>query len=429
MAIGSSPLYNMTQYVQEHTLLNRGMIDIGGCAVPHAIKSNNKTEACERLGMASLYFSLAILTPYIFLPIFNKRALLKHGIVKDLKSQEKKIIQVSKEFLNKDSNKMIKGIKAKGKQLGCEKDFDNILDRFKDKESLRQKLIKAHGNILTKDYLSTAWMWCATPYVVTEITERTTNRKGYSGSIGMKKDVQLSDKDYQKQKHKKMIASALLATVPSLLVPRMVTKAIKNPNHINKFMKTLNKKANLFDYGFEINMSKTIFATVWGTTSLPSKIIAARDKDERRDRALRESALFGMYFTGDFLLNNVLGRVSDKIFNTKIIDTDKANGKKLNFFQKFKLPLRNFREVEEKLVGETPKMINRTKNIGAGIYWASLLGNMALIGFGLPTVLNKILKSSIAKEAQNKKIENKFELHNATFDKIKSNKNIRAIAK
>lgn len=70
--------------------INHSTIDIGGCAVPHAIKSNNKTEACERLGMASLYFSLAILTPYIMLPMFNKRALSKHGIVKDFKSNEKK---------------------------------------------------------------------------------------------------------------------------------------------------------------------------------------------------------------------------------------------------------------------------------------------------------------------------------------------------
>lgn len=41
--------YEITTTVQENTLLNRGLLDIGGCAIPQAIMSNNKDEAIERL--------------------------------------------------------------------------------------------------------------------------------------------------------------------------------------------------------------------------------------------------------------------------------------------------------------------------------------------------------------------------------------------
>ena len=46
--------YDITQKVQENTLLNRGIVDIGGCAIPQAIMSNNKDEAIERFSMLSL---------------------------------------------------------------------------------------------------------------------------------------------------------------------------------------------------------------------------------------------------------------------------------------------------------------------------------------------------------------------------------------
>ena len=403
MRVGNSFLYNATQYVQEHTLLNRGMIDLGGCGIPHALKSNNKTEAAERLSMSSILFSLSFLGPLVLLPMFNKRALLKNGIVKNFSNNEKKIIQVSKEFLNKDVDKMVKGIQETGKRLNCEKDFNNILERFPDKEVLRQKLLKAHNSIMKKDFLSTAWQWCSTPYIVTEITEKITHKKGFSATYEMGDTKQLSDKEYQKQKHRKMLSSALLATVPSILIPTIIHKGIKNPNTTNKILKSINKNAKLFDYTQEVNMPKIIYYSVWVGTSYPSKVIASRDKNERKDRFLRDGALIGMYSCGDSLINNVLGRASDKFLKTKIMDTDKLKGKKNNFFTRFKMPLKNFRDVEYQLKGESYKLIKRTQNAGAGIYWVSLLTNMGLIGFALPTVLNKILKKSVKKD----KIANK----------------------
>ena len=86
--------------------------------------------------------------------------------------------------------------------------------------------------------------------------------------------------------------------------------------------------------------------------------------------------------------------VINKIFGTKIMESSDKN---LNFFQKFKLKLRNFRKLEQ-TTEMAPELLKKTKSIGAGLYWFSLLTNTALIGFALPKFLNKFLRYNIKKE-------------------------------
>ena len=160
--------------------------------------------------------------------------------------------------------------------------------------------------------------------------------------------------------------------------------------------KKIAKNPHNFDYTSGTNMSKTIYASVWLLSSFPAKLISSRDKNELKDRALRDIGLFTMFFGGDFLINNIAGRIADKIFGTKIMND---GGKDLNFLQKFKMPLRNFKTLDE-VKNIPPEILKKTKNIGAGLYWFSLLTNTALIGFGLPKVLNKFLRHNIEKEKE-----------------------------
>ena len=141
-------------------------------------------------------------------------------------------------------------------------------------------------------------------------------------------------------------------------------------------------------------MSKFIYASIWVLSSFPAKLISSRDSNERKDRALRDIGLFTMFFGGDFLISNILGRLSDRFLGTQIMDN---GGKNLNFFQKFKMPLKNFRTLDE-IKGISPEVLKKSKNIGAGLYWFSLLTNTALIGFALPKFLNKFLRYNIEKE-------------------------------
>ena len=78
------------------------------------------------------------------------------------------------------------------------------------------------------------------------------------------------------------------------------------------------------------------------------------------------------------------------------MNTEKYSGKNLNFLQKFKLPLKNFKTLDN--LGLQKDVLKKTKTVGASLYWVSLLTNTALIGFVLPRLLNTMLRHNIAKE-------------------------------
>ena len=199
----------------------------------------------------------------------------------------------------------------------------------------------------------------------------------------MKADSQIDDKTYRRNKNLKMLGSALCATIPGLIIPKLVTKGLKG-NSGNKILKFIKNNPENFDYGFSVNMSKTLFASMWLLSSYPSNIISARDGDERRDRACRN-------FLGDHVISNVVGRTIDKFAGTKIMNTDKFKGKNPNFFDKLTLTIRDFREFE-KMPNMSKETLRKTKNAGAAAYWAGMLTNMALIG------MNWMLKKNVNKE-------------------------------
>ena len=395
-------IYNATSYVQDHTLINRGITTLGGSTFPQCVMSNNKFEAQERALMGGIYFVASYLTPILLIPLYNKHFLKNRGVIKSLSGFEKKIIQVSKKYLTPDAN-LKKGLDEYAKNFDkntgtsdCQKAFEGIYNRYNNEEKLKKDLLSVHEKVLMTDFITTGAMWSAIPWIATEFTQSRTKRKDFSAGFELKKDNSKSDEEVKKSKLKKLAWNIAFSIIPGILFAKTVTKGLssKSPNLI---LKKIVKNPHNFDYASGTNMSKTIYAAIWVLSSFPAKIISSRDANERKDRALRDIGLFTMFFGGDFLINNIAGRLADKIFGTKIMN-DK--GEKLNFIQKFKLPLKNFRLLEQSK-DISPEILKKTKTIGAGLYWFSLLTNTALIGFGLPKVLNKFLRHNIEKEKQN----------------------------
>jgi len=387
-------LYDVTAYVQAHTLLNRGITTIGGSTIPQCIMSNNKYEAQERATMGIVYLIASYLTPLILLPVYNRHFLRNKGIIKSLKGAEKDIILVSKKYLTPQGD-LKKGLDETAKMLdkGCgehKKVFDEIYNRYQNSEKLKKDLLNVHEKVLVTDFITTAAMWSAIPWIATEATEKITGRKDFSAGFDLKSD----DTKQKRNKLYKILGNIFFVTVPGILFARTVTKGLNYNGSAKKLLAYINDRAKNFDYTSGTNMSKTIYASIWALSSFPAKIISSRDVNERRDRAFRDIGLFTMFFGGDFLINNILGRTADKIFGTKIMD---YGAEKTNFWHGFKLKLRDFRSLDL-TSGLSPSVLKKTKNIGAAIYWLSLLTNTALIGFGLPKVLNKLLRHNINKE-------------------------------
>ena len=394
-------IYNITAYVQNHTLINRGITTLGGSTVPQCIMSNNKYEAQERALMGGIYFVASYLTPILLIPLYNKHFLKNKGIIKSLDGIEKKIIQVSKKYLTPDGDLkegLEKTAKLFDKNSGTnehQQAFENIYKRYDNEEKLKKDLLSVHEKVLMTDFITTGAMWSAIPWIATEFTQHRTKRKDFSAGFELKKDNSKSDKEVKKSKLKKLAWNIGFSIIPGILFAKTVTKGLsaKEPN---KLLQKISKNAQSFDYTSGTNMSKLIYASIWILSSFPAKLISSRDSNERKDRALRDIGLFTMFFGGDFVINNIAGRICDRFLGTRIMNN---SGKNLNFFQKFRMSLRNFKTLDE--VKDIPsEALKKTKNIGAGLYWFSLLSNTALIGFALPKVLNKFLRHNIEKEKQ-----------------------------
>ena len=392
-------IYNATSFVQDHTLINRGITTLGGSTIPQCIMSNNKYEAQERALMGGIYFIASYLTPILLIPIYNKHFLKNKGIIKSLKGAEKRIIQVSKKYLTENAD-LKEGLKYTAKILDKNKNtkehqkaFEEIYKRYDNPQKLKKDLLSVHQKILMTDFMTTGAMWSAIPWIATEFTEHRTKRHDFSAGFELKKDKSESQQEINKSKLKKLGWNIAFSAIPGVLFAKTITKGLSKSSK-NPVLKIIGKYPHNFDYTSGTNMSKTIYAAIWVLSSFPAKLISSRDTNERKDRAFRDIGLFTMFFGGDFLINNIFGRISDKFLGTKIM-SDK--GKKLNFIQKFKLNIRNFRRLEE-IKNVSPEVMKKTKTIGAGLYWFSLLTNTALIGFGLPKILNKFLRHNIKKE-------------------------------
>ncbi|MDD3436735.1 MAG: hypothetical protein PHC64_06250 [Candidatus Gastranaerophilales bacterium] len=428
----SQGFYNLTGQIQENTLLNRGLLDVGGLAIPQMIMSNNKDERIERGTMSAIYFVSSFLAPYVLLPLFNKHFLKTNGIVKDFSTCERRIIEVSKKYLTGDMD-FVKGIrdtakaleleaKKKGQKISVIKDFENILEKFKGKkkeEELKNKLLNAHEGILFSDFLATSLMWCATPWIVMEMTKLRTKRSGFSATYGIvdEKQSKLNAEKHEKEKKKNLLISALLGIIPAIIFPKLVTKGFKDKSGI--LSSIVKKIPENFNYTKGIFPSKLIFAAIWLLADYPTGIISARDKYERRDRAIRWGANVLVFFCGDAVLNNVFGQLSDRYLGTDIMD--KTNFPKgTGFFKKLLMHPKSFPEIETlKNTGIKPELLAKTKNVGAGLYWLTLFANMALLGFAVPKFLNTILKRDLSK--QNALPQQSFEPPNQreVFEKFK----------
>lgn len=392
-------IYNTTAYVQDHTLINRGITTLGGSTFPQCVMSNNKYEAQERALMGGIYFIASYLTPILLIPLYNKHFLKNKGITKTLNDAGNKIIEVSKKYLTPDADLkagLLETAKRFDKKTGGNthsKAFEEIYTRYNNPDKLKKDLLKVHEKILTTDFITTAMMWSAIPWIATEFTEHRTKRNDFSAGFKLKNNPDKTPEELKKSKIKKLLWNAFFTTVPAIAFAKTVTKGLNTASGKGLF-KTISKNAHNFDYTSGTNMSKTIYASIWMLSSFPAKIISSRDANERKDRALRDAGLFTMFFGGDFLINNIAGRIADKVFGTKIMND---NGKDLNFLQKFGLQLKNFRKLDE-AKDLPPELLKKTKTVGAGLYWFALLTNTALIGFALPKVLNKFLRYNIKKE-------------------------------
>lgn len=384
---------NVCAAVESNILLNKGITDIGGFVVPQAIMSNNKDEAAERVFKSMLYFIFTFVSPFLLLPLINKHFLSSYKIAEKLDNEQKRILEVSKKYLTKDGEHLKEGIKNTAEKLFHDRNkFDGIINRYSDLEELRKDLINVHTKIHAADFLTTNLMVAAIPWLGNAFTKYRTNRSGYSGTYELADEefTQKAAKKHDKSIKLRQIAAFSLALLPAVTLPFLVKKGMLN-NSENKIFKWFNKNADKFDYKDAIYMSRLTGLAMWITSDYFPYQLASRDKYEYRDCLIRGTSIGLVFWGGDLFLKKALSKLSDKIFNTKLTNPQTRKPYRLS-------------DLKQKLDGLgnlDNKTLKRTRNAGTALYIFNLLLVTASLGFGLPFMLNKLLKKSINKDKNN----------------------------
>lgn len=375
---------SITSEVQNYAMLNRSLIDMFGVCIPWAIMTNNKDERREKIIRFSIGFAIPFLTPFVILPGLNKLA-MRHiaKITTKFNSNDYKAIWLSNRFLKNPAKTeaglndlaLKHGVNTEGILKSCDKSY----------ETLRKKLIKSKNAVMFCDLLFTSLVWANAQWISNQITKVLTGRKGFSAEYGMadKELVEKRAETHEKTKKKKWLGVMGLCTAMSVLTAGLVNKAMVNQES-KGLLKFIREKAEHFDYKKGIYMPKfplflvAFFGAGLGTLS------AARDKSELRDLSIRVGSLDALYFTGDLAVASILSRIFSSAFETDLMKKDYS---KKNLWNKVFPP--------QKKIEEITKI--KDKNFAVGIYWASMLSLMGILGFAVPAITNRMTRKDIEK--------------------------------
>lgn len=399
-----SYIYALTNTFETNNVANKGLMDIGGYAVPGVIMANNKVEARERAEKGALTFSFAFLAPLVCVPLLNKGFLKYYKVAKNFKNGEHNIMKLSKQYLSKDSSYMLEGIESLKKEAIKDnkpylKGICNILENFKGKEDeLKKLLIKTNHKVLFYDFIATGVMMGSTYWISNTITKLKTGRDGFSAEYKMaaKGHVEGKAKNYKENKKTNLLKSFGILLLGALATSFAFKKGMlsKNKNVIKKF-------SHLLDYKEGIFVSRSIMFLISLFGDIPSTLFASRDKEELKYNIAKNAVFYSVFFGGDLMLNNLFGRILDKTFkNVNLINKEKLT-QQSSVWKKLTAPLYTMKELNNK-TDWSQEVLNQTKKFKTAMFWGNFALVTAFLGFGTPHLLNKMVKRNVTKELAEK---------------------------
>lgn len=381
-------------FLEENVMLNKALLD-ASVDIPFVCLSNNKIERKERLRRVSVNYTLCFLSPFLTLPLTNKLA-MKHiaKLTTKIGAKENNLIHISNKYL-KDKESLKEGIALLSKEKKT--NYDKIIEQCGgDYEKIRKKLINAKNAVLSFDFLFSTGSVSGMAFLNNALTKKKTNTDGYSA------EFELTDKETVKkraEKYKKSEPLRKRTTVGLVLalaaLPLLIRRGLmcQNPKG---FWKLIKKNAHKFDYTNGIFM-KRLPLFMFLTAGMCGVSLAARNKTELKNQLILNGTGLAVYFGGDILINSLLSRLSDKLLKTKIIDKNAPK----TFMNKIippTVPIKNLN--------------GKSKKIAAINFFINLATIAVAYGYGVPTLINKIVRKDLKKEAQ-KEVPNNAMLINS----------------
>lgn len=379
----ANPFITSACYLDERVLLGKAVLDVTALDAPQIIMANNEQERREKFNKAAFSFTLGYLSPLVTLPLTNRLA-MKHiaKLTKKFTSKDANLIQLSNKYLV-NSKETKKGMELLSKELKT--DYSSIMNNVSgDYEKIRKKLINAKNAVLAFDLFFTAASIGSVGFFNNWQTKRKTKQDGYSAEFNMA-DKSVVEKRAESFKKTETLRQAAWVAILSLLTlsPLLLKRGLTS-DKTNSFTKYIKKIAPNFDYTDGIFMKRLpFFMSAIGLYS--GIILASRNKTEMKDTTIRSSVSTAAYFGGDILIGSMLGRLSDNFLKTNIMKKDCEK----SFINKLIPPAKSLKELDGK-----------SKSIGAALYWINLAMLSACMGFGIPYLINKMIRKDVNKDLE-----------------------------
>lgn len=372
-------------FLEENVLLNKALLD-ATVDIPFVCLANNKTEQKERLRRVSVNYTLCFLSPFVTLPLTNRLAMKYVAkITPKLMSKESNLIHISNKFL-KDKDALKEGIKQLSKEN--ETDYTNILKPFNGNyEAVRKKLINAKMAVLSFDFLFSTGSVAGMAFLNNRLTKKKTNMDGYSAEFELtdKDNVQKRAEKYKKsepvRKGTTIGLTALLTALPLAIRNGLLSE---KQDGLAGYIK---RNADKFDYTNKGRFMKRLPLFLFLTTSMTGVALASRNDTELKNNLLLNGTGLAVYFGADVIINSLLAILSDKLFKTEIIDKN-APETLMNKIIPPTVPIKNLK--------------GKSKNIAAVNFFINLVLLAIAYGYGVPTLINKIVRKDLKKDANHK---------------------------
>lgn len=390
---GISP-YNITAALEENVLLNKALFDVTGSDIPWVIMANNKEERRERINRGLLSVIMVFVSPLVALPFINRFAMSHISkLTPKMFSKTFNAVKLSNKYLV-NAEKTKEGLNELSKNLNM--DFSSVVKRADgDYEKLRKKIITAKNIVLGFDLLMVAGVFGHIGFYNDWQTRKKTGQIGFSAELNMA-DKEVVEKRAKKQEEiRKFKYAGFLTTLAAVGValPYGIKHGLSSTKN-TKFANYVKEHAKLFDYKDAIFMSRLAMALSF-IAAHAGVFLASRNKSEMKDNAIRSTTSISIFFLGDLLLASILGQISDKLFKTKIITQENKKG-----LSKILPPVNSLKTLQK--IGD-----KKTKGIATGIFWFNFISLSTLMGFVVPSLINKIVKKDVAEDVnKNSKLNN-----------------------
>ncbi len=302
----------LAKNLQDYSLVNRGVLDTLGAAVPMVALARNENERREKILDRSIVigsaFLLAPVHAWLIMRAVAKRSNIAHQLMtlsyKDLQS-----VESLKLGIQKLTQTVIPPL-----DLGKFHKKLNLPRHIN--EALRKKLINAKTYMLIPDLITECLIFANLGWMTNFFTLKLTGKHQFTGEMSAVPekaldDLYQEDSEFQNDEgSRKLLTVGAAFAVPialGLFLRKAMMTVPKKTGVLGRLLRKLKENAFYFDYKKGVWMSLSTLGVVIAMQFL-GQVLAARSERERRENLIREGMLNVVFFWGNALWMRLISK-------------------------------------------------------------------------------------------------------------------------